>query len=121
MKLIVGIIRPEQLAAVQRALYGRDIDQMTVCSVHGSGHERGPSLIYRGAAVEEKMISRCKLEVVVEDWQADAAVAAIQAAAQTGQVGDGMIWVTNLEQTVRIRTARRTLCQPERKLATFVN
>lgn len=120
MKLVVAIIRPDKLAPVQKALYGRDIDQMTVSSVFGSGHARGQSCIYRGTTVEEKMVSRYKLEVVVEDWAADAAVAAIQEAARTGEVGDGIIWVTDLEQTVRIRSARRISFQVDRKLASAV-
>ena len=69
MKLVVGIIRPEKLAAVQRALRKRDLSQMTVSHVFGGGHERGHSYIYRSVTIEESLIPRLKLEVAIDDHE----------------------------------------------------
>src|SRR5262249_47761585 len=84
MKLIVAVIRPEKLAAVQKALNKREMCQMTVSNVFGSGHERGHSCIYRGVRFEENLIPRLKLEVAVENDCVDSAVNAIRQNANTG-------------------------------------
>jgi nitrogen regulatory protein PII len=104
MKLIVAVIRPGQLAAVQRALDKRLIAQMTITDAFGSGHERGPVSIYRGTTVEERLLRRLRLEVAVDDDAADTAVEVIRRTARTGEVGDGVVWVLPLERVVRIRT-----------------
>ncbi len=107
MKLIVAILRPERLSAVRNALTKRELDQMTVTQVAGCGHEQGPSYIYRGSVFRDVTIPRVRVELAVEDDYADTAVRAIQQNAQTGQVGDGIIWVFPLERVVRIRSAER--------------
>jgi nitrogen regulatory protein P-II 1 len=106
MKLVVAIIRPEKLTAVQSVLSRYDIDQMTVSNVFGCGHERGTAYIYRTTTVEDKMLPRLKLEVAVEDHAVDSAVTAIRESALTGHVGDGIVWVLALQQADHIRPRR---------------
>jgi nitrogen regulatory protein P-II 1 len=110
MKLVVAVFRPERLAAVQRALEKRMIERMTVTNAVGSGHERGPSFIYRSATVEERLLSRLRLEVALDDDAVDSAVDAIRQTAWTGEVGDGVVWVLPLERVVRIRTGEEAIC-----------
>ena len=104
MKLVVAVIRPQKLKAVQMALKRRGIDQMTVSDVVGSGHQPGNVLIYRSSTIHETWIPRTRLEIAVDDDDVDSAVEAILVQGRTGEVGDGMILVHPLEQFVRIRT-----------------
>lgn len=104
MKLVVAIIRPEKYGAVQAALDELGITQLTLTEVLGRGHEKGQLFIYRGTTFQDARLKRLKLEVAVEDDAVDAVVEAIQGWAKTGQVGDGVMFVTPLEGFVRIRT-----------------
>lgn len=108
MKLVTAVIRPEKLEAVRKVLEERGLQQLTVSQVVGRGHERGPSLIYRSNAFQERELARMKLEVVVSDTSVDAAVDAIRESASTGRVGDGIVVVTPVERFVRIRTGEST-------------
>jgi nitrogen regulatory protein PII len=121
MKLIVAIIRPDKLAAVQKALNKRDICQMTVSHALGTGHERGHSYVYRSTRIEENLISRLKLEVAVDDGSVDSIVQAIRQTAATGHVGDGIIWVSPLEQAVRIRPTDDASWLPHGQLTPCAN
>src|SRR3954447_7741242 len=110
MKLITALIRPEKLEAVQRALSERDVYLMTVTDVRGCGRQRGLTEVYRGAEFQIRLLPKLKLEIAVNDAFAEATVEAIVHSARTGdtgQVGDGKIFVLPLEDCVRIRTGER--------------
>ena len=110
MKLIVAIIRPEQLEDVQRALAERDVYLMTVSDVRGCGRQRGFTEVYRGTEVNVRLVSKLKLEIAVNEPFVEAAVEAIVHSARTGDtgtVGDGKIFVMPLDDCVRIRTGER--------------
>jgi nitrogen regulatory protein P-II 1 len=110
MKLIVAIIRPERLEAVQKALNERDVYLMTVSDVRGCGRQRGYTEVYRSTEIEIRLLPKLKLEIAVNDAFLDAAVEAIVHAARSpdaGQVGDGKIFVLDLEDCIRIRTGER--------------
>ena len=110
MKLIVAIIRPERLEAVQAALAERDVYLMTVTDVRGCGRQRGFTEVYRGTEIQVRLLSKLKLEIAVNDAFVEAAVEAIVHAArtpETGQIGDGKIFVLDLHDCVRIRTGER--------------
>jgi nitrogen regulatory protein P-II 2 len=110
MKLVVAIIRPEQLEPVQRALNERDVYLMTVTDVRGCGRQRGYTEVYRGSEIQIRLLPKLKLEIAVNDAFVEATVEAIVHAArtgQTGQIGDGKIFVVPLDDCVRIRTGER--------------
>jgi nitrogen regulatory protein P-II 2 len=110
MKLIVAVIRPEKLEAVQRALNERDVYLMTVSDVRGCGRQRGFTEQYRGTEFRVNLLPKLKLEIAVNDAFVEAAIEAIVHAArvgETGQIGDGKIFVLPLEDCVRIRTGER--------------
>ena len=107
MKLIVAIIRPEKLEAVQAALNEHDIYLMTVTDVRGCGRQRGFTEVYRGTEIQVRLLPKLKIEMAVNDAFVEAAIEAIVHASRTGdtgQVGDGKIFVLSLEDCVRIRT-----------------
>ncbi len=107
MKLITAIIRPEQLDDVQHFLVDQGFEVMTVSDVRGWGRQRGLLEVYRGQEVEERLISKLKLEIAVKDDRLHAAIDAIVRGARTGEtgrVGDGKIFVQALEEFIRIRT-----------------
>jgi nitrogen regulatory protein PII len=105
MKLVVAIIRTEKLQGVQAALKKQHIDQITISSVVGSGHERGATLIYRSTTVQESLIPKLKLEIVIEDSCVQDTIWTIQTHAMTGHPGDGVIFVMPLDNFVQIRAA----------------
>jgi nitrogen regulatory protein P-II 1 len=110
MKLIVAVIRPEQLEAVQAALAEQDVYLMTVSDVRGCGRQRGYTEVYRGAEYQIRLLPKLKLEIAVNEAFVEAAVEAIVHAARTGPtgtVGDGKIFVLPLDDCVRIRTGER--------------
>lgn len=110
MKLIVAIIRPEQLDAVQAALAVQDVYLMTVTDVRGCGRQGGHTEVYRGSELRVRLLNKLKLEIAVNDAFVEAAVEAIVHSARTeptGAVGDGKIFVLPLEDCVRIRTGER--------------
>ncbi|CAN5687154.1 P-II family nitrogen regulator [soil metagenome] len=104
---IEATIRPHRLEAVQEALYDLGIRGMTVMEVRGSGRSKGISHTFRGSQYSQNLAPRLKLEVVLEESESEAAVNAIQDAAQTGEVGDGMIFVLPVGEAIRIRTNER--------------
>ncbi|MFQ3592630.1 MAG: P-II family nitrogen regulator [Gemmataceae bacterium] len=110
MKLIVAIIRPERLEAVQAALNERDVYLMTVSDVRGCGRQRGYTELYREKEIQVRLLPKLKLEIAVNEAFVEATVEAIVHAArtpQTGQIGDGKIFVLDLEDCIRIRTGER--------------
>jgi len=104
MKLITAIIKPFKLEEVRAALTDIGLQGMTVTEVKGYGRQKGHTEIYRGAEYAVNFLPKLKIEVVVSSAQTDKAVEAISAAAKTGQIGDGKIFVSSIEHSVRIRT-----------------
>jgi nitrogen regulatory protein P-II 2 len=104
MKLVIAIIKPFKLDEVRDALNALGVDGMTVTEVKGFGRQRGHTEIYRGAEYRVNFLPKIKIEVGIEDGLEDKVVAAIGAAAKTGQIGDGKIFVYDLDRAVRIRT-----------------
>ena len=104
MKLIIAIVKPFKLDDVREALVGAGIEGLTVSEVKGYGRQKGQTEIYRGAEYQVNFVPKVKLEAVVDDAAADKAVEAIKGAAATGKIGDGKIFVLDVEDAVRIRT-----------------
>jgi nitrogen regulatory protein P-II 2 len=110
VKLIEAIIRPEKLEEVQKALNAVDVYLMTVTDVRGCGRQRGYTEVYRGTEFQVRLLPKLKIEIAVTDSFVEAAIEAIVHAArteETGQIGDGKIFVIPLEDAVRIRTGER--------------
>lgn len=104
MKMIMAIIKPFKLDDVREALSAVGLNGLTVTEVKGFGRQKGHSEIYRGAEYVVDLIPKVKVEAVVTDELCDAAVDAIMKAASTGKIGDGKIFITDIEKAVRIRT-----------------
>jgi nitrogen regulatory protein PII len=104
MKYIIAVIKPHKLEEVREALGGIGVQGITVTEVKGHGRQRGHTEFYRGAEYTVSFVPKIKLEVAVDAALADRAVEAIQASAQTGQIGDGKVFVLPLDQATRIRT-----------------
>ncbi|MDZ5650368.1 MULTISPECIES: P-II family nitrogen regulator [Nitrospirillum] len=104
MKFIIAVIKPFKLDEVRDALTGLGVQGLTVTEVKGYGRQKGQTEIYRGAEYAVSFLPKMKIEVAVPDDLADKVVEAIQAAANTGKIGDGKIFVLELAQAVRIRT-----------------
>jgi nitrogen regulatory protein P-II 2 len=107
MKFVVAIIQPHKLDAVRDALLGTGTEGMTVSEVRGYGRQKGHKEVYRGAEYTISFIPKLKLEVAVPDDRRDAVVEAIRTAACTGKIGDGKIFVMDLETALRVRTGER--------------
>jgi nitrogen regulatory protein P-II 2 len=104
MKLITAIIKPFKLEDVRAALTEIGVHGMTVTEVKGYGRQKGHTEIYRGAEYAVNFLPKVKIEVVVASGEVDTALEAIVRAAKTGQIGDGKLFVSAIEHTVRIRT-----------------
>ena len=104
MKLVTAIIKPFKLEEVRSALTDLGLQGMTATEVKGYGRQKGHTEIYRGAEYAVSFLPKIKIEVVVATGQVDKAIEAISKAAKTGQIGDGKIFVSTIEHTVRIRT-----------------
>ncbi len=104
MKIIMAIIKPFKLDEVREALTEVGIQGLTVTEVKGYGRQKGHTEIYRGTEYAVAFLPKLKIEVAVSSESADAAIEAISSAAKTGQIGDGKIFVCDLEQVMRIRT-----------------
>ena len=104
MKKIEAIIKPFKLEEVKDALGEAGIEGMTVTEVKGFGRQKGHTEIYRGSEYTVDFLPKIKLELVVPDGQVEPAVTAIVKAAKTGKIGDGKVFVSNIEEAVRIRT-----------------
>ena len=104
MKLITAIVKPFKLDDVRQALSDIGVQGVTVTEVKGFGRQKGHTELYRGAEYVVDFLPKVKVEAGVADDIADSAIEAIAKVANTGKIGDGKIFVTNIEQTVRIRT-----------------
>lgn len=104
MKLITAIVKPFKLDDVRDALSEVGIKGLTVTEVKGFGRQKGHTELYRGAEYVVDFLPKVKIELAIDDDRVDAAIEAITQAANTGKIGDGKIFVTSLEQAIRIRT-----------------
>jgi nitrogen regulatory protein P-II 2 len=104
MKLVVAIIKPFKLDEVREALTPLGVQGLTVTEVKGFGRQKGQTEIYRGAEYQVSFLPKFKIEVVVPDDLVDAVVEAISSSAKTGKIGDGKIFVLDVERALRIRT-----------------
>ena len=104
MKLIMAIVKPFKLDDVREALTRAGVEGLTVSEVKGYGRQKGQTEIYRGAEYAVNFVPKVKLEAVIDDGAVAAAVEAVKAAAATGKIGDGKVFVLPVEQAVRIRT-----------------
>ncbi len=107
MKLVTAIIKPFKLDDVKEALRSLGVAGMTVSEVQGFGRQRGHTEVYRGAEYTVDFVPKVRVEVVTDDADAGGVVDAIVAAARTGKIGDGKVWVLPVEEVVRIRTGER--------------
>ncbi|AKU22609.1 MULTISPECIES: P-II family nitrogen regulator [Telluria group] len=104
MKMITAIIKPFKLDEVREALSNINVQGITVTEVKGFGRQKGHTELYRGAEYVVDFLPKTKIEAAVDDAIVDQAIEAIERAARTGKIGDGKIFVYNLEQVIRIRT-----------------
>ncbi len=104
MKLITVYIKPEKLNDVKQALFEADVKKMSVTNSLGCGQQGGYSETYRGVVMEVNLLKKVRLEIAVNDDFVDITIKAIISGAKTGSIGDGKIFVTNLERCIRIRT-----------------
>jgi nitrogen regulatory protein P-II 1 len=109
MKLITAVIKPYKLDDVKAALRAAGVPGMTVTEARGFGRQGGHTETYRGAEYKIDFLPKMRLDILADDHQVADVIDAITTAAQTGKIGDGKIWVTSVEQVVRIRTAERGL------------
>jgi nitrogen regulatory protein P-II 1 len=107
MKLVTAIVKPFKLDDVKTALQAHGVQGMTVSEVQGYGRQRGHTEVYRGAEYVVDFVPKVRIEVIVDDADADAVVNVIVQSAQTGQIGDGKVWVTPVDSVVRVRTGER--------------
>ena len=104
MKLIVGIVKPFKVDDVKDAIKDLGVQGLTVSDVQGFGRQRGHTEVYRGAEYQVDFVPKVKVEIVVEDDDVDGIVDAIAKAARTGKIGDGKLWVSDVDRVMRIRT-----------------
>lgn len=104
MKLITAVVKPFTVEAIRDVLEEINVSGMTVVEAEGYGQQKGQSEVYRGAEYTVEFVQKSRVEIVVSDEQLDSALEAICSAAHTGKIGDGKVWVTNVERVVRVRT-----------------
>jgi nitrogen regulatory protein P-II 1 len=107
MRLITAIIKPFQLDAVRTALQAAGASGMTVSEVKGFGRQRGPTEVYRGAEYQIDLVPKVRIDLLADNADADAFIAAIVSSARTGKIGDGKIWSIPIDDLVRVRTGER--------------
>ena len=104
MKLVIAVIKPFKLDEVREALSGIGVQGITATEVKGFGRQKGHTELYRGAEYVVDFLPKLKIDIIIADNLLEQAIEAIQKSAHTGRIGDGKIFVTNVEQAVRIRT-----------------
>ncbi len=107
MKLVTAVIKPHKWEDVRSALETIGVTGMTVSEVSGYGRQKGHTEVYRGAEYDIALVPKIRVEIVLDEGDADAVVNAIVNAAQTGRIGDGKVWVSPIDTVVRVRTGDR--------------
>ncbi|MFD4501745.1 P-II family nitrogen regulator [Streptomyces sp. NPDC058457] len=107
MKLITAIVKPYRLDAVKTSLQELGVRGLTVTEASGYGRQHGHTEVYRGAEYRVDLVPKVRIEVVVEDADAEPVIEAVVKAAQTGKIGDGKVWAVPVETVVRVRTGER--------------
>ncbi len=107
MKLVMAIIKPFKLSDVKEALAELGIVRMTISEVKGYGRQKGHTELYRGSEYQIDFLPKVKIEIAVEDERVDKVLETIERVAKTGTIGDGKIFVANLDEAIRIRTGER--------------
>ena len=109
MKLVTAVVKPHRLDAVKDALSAIGVVGLTVTEVTGYGRQKGHTEVYRGAEYTVDFVPKVRVEVLTEEPQVDKVVDAVVEAARTGKIGDGKVWVTPVDDIVRVRTGERGL------------
>ena len=104
MKLVTAIIQPHRLEEVKKAVMAEGVKGMTVSQVNGYGRQKGHTEVYRGAEYTVDILPKVKIELVCSDSDAEAIAQTIASSARSGRIGDGKIWITSVEQVIRVRT-----------------
>ena len=107
MKLVTAIVKPHRIDDVKDALREIGVGGLTTTDVEGFGRQRGHTEVYRGAEYQVDFVPKVRIEVVVSELDASRVVDAVVEAASTGQIGDGKVWVTTIDEIVRVRTGER--------------
>ena len=107
MKLITAIVKPFKLVEVKNALNTYGVAGMSVSEVSGIGRQKGHTEVYRGAEYMVDLIPKVRIEVLVNDEQVDGVIDVIVKAASTGSIGDGKVWITPVDQVIRVRTGEK--------------
>ena len=107
MKLVTAVIKPHKWEDVRVALETIGVTGMTVSEVSGYGRQKGHTEVYRGAEYDIALVPKIRIEIALDDADADAVVSTVVSAAQTGRIGDGKVWVSPIETVVRVRTGDR--------------
>jgi nitrogen regulatory protein P-II 1 len=109
MKLVTAVIKPHQLDAVKEALHAMGVSGMTVSEVQGYGRQKGHTEVYRGAEYTVEFLPKIRIDVLIDELDVDKVVDAVVAASRTGKIGDGKVWVTSVDEVIRVRTGERGL------------
>ena len=107
MRLVTAIVKPFKLDEVKSALETLGVLGLTVSEVRGYGRQKGHTEVYRGAEYTVDLVPKVRVEILVDDLDADKVVETVVEAARTGKIGDGKVWVTQVESVVRVRTGER--------------
>jgi len=109
MKLVTAVIKPHQLDAVKEGLHAIGVSGMTVSEVQGYGRQKGHTEVYRGAEYTVEFLPKIRVDVLIDEIDVEKVVDAIITASRTGKIGDGKVWVTAVEEVIRVRTGERGL------------
>jgi nitrogen regulatory protein P-II 1 len=109
MKLITAIVKPFKVSDVKDALTALGVTGLTVSEAQGHGRQRGHTEVYRGAEYRIDTLPKARIEVLADDAEADSVVDTIVTAARTGKIGDGKVWVSTIDDVIRVRTGQRGL------------
>ncbi len=107
MKLVTAVIKPHRLETVKEALQSLGVAGLTVSEVQGYGRQKGHTEVYRGAEYTVEFLPKIKIDIVTDEVDVDKIVDAIVEAAKTDKIGDGKVWVTTIDEVVRVRTGER--------------
>ena len=107
MKLITAVVKPQRVSVIKDALHDAGISGITVTQVDGFGRQKGHTEVYRGASVTVDFVQKAKLEILARDGDVSRITDVIIKAANTGAIGDGKIWITTVEDVIRVRTGER--------------